>query len=109
MLQYRKIKFSDEIDINKLNKSKECIIFHYWYFKDISYELEPFVCNKCHDISIMAYELENIAVLNLKGVDYRCALWNITRNDAIIMNTDFGRNKTPVEIIKEGKFGETYF
>ena len=93
MLQYRKIKVSDEIVINKLNKSKECMICHYWYFKDISYELEPFVCNKCHDISIMAYELENIAVLNLKGVDYRCALWNITRNDAIIMNTDFGRNK----------------
>ena len=66
MLQYRKIKVSDEIDINKLNKSKECMICHYWYFKDISYELEPFVCNKCHDISIMAYELENIAVLNLK-------------------------------------------
>ena len=25
------------------------------------------------------------------------------------MNMDFGRNKTPVEIIKEGAFGGTYF
>ena len=24
------------------------------------------------------------------------------------MNTDFGTNKTPVEIIKEGSFGRTY-
>ena len=28
------------IDINKSNKSKECMICHYWYFKDIGYELE---------------------------------------------------------------------
>ena len=33
----------------------------------------------------MAYELENIAILNIKGVDYRCVFWNITRNDAINM------------------------
>ena len=32
---------------------------------------------------MMAYELENIAILNVKGVDYRCVLWNITRNYAI--------------------------
>ena len=25
------------------------------------------------------------------------------------MNMDFGRNKTPAEIIKEGAFGGTYF
>ena len=32
---------------------------------------------------MMAYELEYIAILSVKGVDYRCVLWNITRNDAI--------------------------
>ena len=31
----------------------------------------------------MSYDLQNIATLNVKGVDYRCVLWNITRNDAI--------------------------
>ena len=25
------------------------------------------------------------------------------------MNIDFGANKTPVEVIKEGAFGRTYF
>ena len=33
---------------------------------------------------MMARELENIAILNIKGVDYRCILWNMTKNDAII-------------------------
>ena len=32
---------------------------------------------------IMAYELENIAILNVKGVDYKCILCNRTKNDAI--------------------------
>ena len=26
---------------------------------------------------------ENDAILKVKGVDYRCILWNITKNDAI--------------------------
>ena len=33
---------------------------------------------------MMAHELENIAILNIKGVDYRCILWNMTENDAVI-------------------------
>ena len=78
MLQYEKIDASEGIDINKSNKSKEYMISHYQYFKDIGYKFEPHVCNKCHDISMIAYELKNIAILNVKGVDYSCILWNMT-------------------------------
>ena len=83
MLQYEKIDVSEGIDINKSNKSKECMICHYWYFKDIGYIFEPYVCNKCHGISMMTYELENNAIPNVKGFDYRCVLRNMTKNDAI--------------------------
>ena len=31
----------------------------------------------------MAYNLKNIAILNAKGVDYRCLLWNISRDEAV--------------------------
>ena len=34
-------------------------------------------------ISIMTYELENITILNLKGIGHRYVIWNMTRNDAI--------------------------
>ena len=47
------------------------MIFHNWYLKDV-YKFEPNVCNDCHDILMMAYELENITILNVKGFDYRC-------------------------------------
>ena len=42
-----------------------------------------FVCNGYHAVLMMAYELKNIAILNEKGVDYRCILWGISKNDAI--------------------------
>ena len=32
---------------------------------------------------MMACELKNIAMLNVKCVDYRCVLWNMSKNDAI--------------------------
>ena len=83
MLQYERIKVSEGIDINTSNKSKECMICHYWYFKDIGYKFEPYMCNKYHDISMMAYELEDTVILHVKCVDYRCSLWNITKNDVI--------------------------
>ena len=45
MLQYERIDASGGIDINKSDKSKECMICHYWYFKNFGYKYEPYVCN----------------------------------------------------------------
>ena len=45
--------------------------------------IQPYVSNGCHAVSMMAYELKNIAILNAKGVDCRCILWGISKNDAI--------------------------
>ena len=38
---------------------------------------------------MMAYELKNIAMLNAKGVDYRCVLWGVTKIDGINMLDNF--------------------
>ena len=32
---------------------------------------------------MMGYELENIATLNTKGIDYICVIWNIAKDDTI--------------------------
>ena len=68
MLKYERIDISEGIDINITDASKECMLCHYWYFKGIGYKFEPHVCNGCHDILIMAYELRNIATINVKRV-----------------------------------------
>ena len=113
MLQYKK-NVSEWTDTNKTSESKECMLCHYWYFKDVGFKFEPHVCNKCHDVLMTAYELKNIAILNVKGVDFRCILWGISRDEAVnrlnnsvledtgILSMDFGTNKMPVEVIREG-------
>ena len=50
MLEYGRIDISEGIDVNKTNLSKECNICHYWYFKDIGFNYEPYLCNGCHDL-----------------------------------------------------------
>ena len=93
-LQYERIHISDIIDTNKASASKECILFYHWYFKDIGYKFESNVCNKCQDVLMTAYELKNIAIMNVKGVDYRCILWAVSKNDAInILNNSVLEDK----------------
>ena len=83
MLQYERIDILEGIDVNKASASKECELCHYCYFKDVGFKFEPHVCNKCHDVLMTAYELKNIGILNVKGVDFRCILWDISRDEAV--------------------------
>ena len=83
MLRYDRIDVSEGIDFNKTNKSKECMLCHYWCFKDLGYKFQPYLCNGCHAVSIMAYEIKNIAILNAKDINYRCILWGISRDEAV--------------------------
>ena len=83
MLQYDRIDISKEIDINKTSKSKEWMLCYYWYFKDAGYKFQLYLCNGCHAVSTMAYNLKNIAISNAKSIDYRCVLWNISRDEVV--------------------------
>ena len=83
MLQYEKIDISEGIDANKTSASKEYMLCHYWYFKDVGFKFELHVCNKCHDVLMTAYELKNIAIFNVKGIDFKCILWGISRDEPV--------------------------
>ena len=48
---------------------QKCILFHYWYFKAVGFKFVPQVRKKCHDALMTSYELKNIAILNVKGVE----------------------------------------
>ena len=71
MLQYERIDISEAIDFDKSDKSKECIICHYWYFKDIGFKYQPYVCNRYHDLLMVAYNLKNFMILNIRCGDYK--------------------------------------
>ena len=83
MLRYQKIDISEEIDVNKTSASKKCEICHYWFFKDIGFKFQEHVCNKCHDLLIIAYSLKDIAILNAKGNNYRRILMGICKNEGL--------------------------
>ena len=42
-----------------------------------------FVCNKCYDVLMTTYEVENIAILNVKCVNFRCVLCGFSRDKAV--------------------------
>ena len=66
------------------------MLCNYWYFKDLGFKFQSYACNGFHDLLIMVYDLDDRWFIKLSIMD-------------------FGANKTPVEIIKEGEFGGTYF
>ena len=46
MLYYDRIDISEGIDLSKSNKSKECLICHYWFFNH-GFKFQDCVCNGC--------------------------------------------------------------
>ena len=83
MLYFDRIDISEKIDVNKTIASKECDICYYWYFLNYSFKFPPNVCNRCHDLLIMSMNLSDIAIVNIKGSDYRCIISVISKNEAI--------------------------
>ena len=67
--------------------SKECDICHYWYFKNIGFKYESYLCNGCHDLMQNAMGFNNTSIVYIKGVAYIIHFWYMSKDDAInIMN-----------------------
>ena len=82
-MQYNKIDVSEGIDVNKTSASKGCGLCHYWFFKDIGFKFEEYVCNGCHDLLTMTNSLKDIAILSAKGATFRCILMGISKNEGL--------------------------
>ena len=97
MVKYDRIDISEGTDINKTNASKECKICHYWYFKDIGFKYEPYLCNGCHGLMQKAMNFNDVAIVYVKGNAYRIHFWYMNKADAIsIMNNSNLINKIGV-------------
>ena len=51
ILENDKIYISKGIDINKTNKSKECMLCYYWHFLDKNFSCGPYLCDGCYNIT----------------------------------------------------------
>ena len=83
MLSYDRIDVSEGVDINKTSASKECDIYHCWYFFNKGFKFQTYVCNRCHDLSRMSIDLNDIIILRIKNSDYRCIITGISKSEAI--------------------------
>ena len=92
MLEYHRIDISEEIDVNKTNASEEYDICHYWYFLDKGFKYEPYLCNDCHDLMQKTMNFNYIAIVSVKGNDYRIYFWYMNKNDVISIIKDSDLN-----------------
>ena len=83
MLRYEKNDVSEGIDVNKTSASKEYELCHYWFFKNVRFKFEEHVCNRCHDLLMVAYSFKNIAILSAKGTTFICLLMSTSKNEAL--------------------------
>ena len=52
-----------------------------FFYKD--FKFQPNVCNGCHDLLMMSMNLSDIAILNIKGSEYRCVISRVGKSEVI--------------------------
>ena len=83
MLEYDRIDISEGIDVNKTSSSRECSLCHYYYFLDMNFNYQKYLCDGCHDMIMKANSMQNLAIAYNKVNAYRINFVFISRDDAI--------------------------
>ena len=83
MLGYDRIDISEGIGTNQTNVSKGCDICHHWYFKNICFKYELYICNCSHDLIQKTISFNDTAIAYVKGSAYRIHFWYVSKNEAI--------------------------
>ena len=76
MLYFDRIDAFERIDVNKTSASEEHDISYYEYFLNEGF-------NRCHNLSMVSMDLNDIATSNIKGSGYRSIISLISKNEAI--------------------------
>ena len=82
MIEYERIDISDGIDISKTNKSKECMLCHYWYFLDKNFSYGPYLCDGCYNIMQKSIKFKNIAIVHVRESAYRIYFLYMSKREA---------------------------
>ena len=82
MLEYERIDISERIDVDMSNKSKECMLCHYWYFLNKNFTYGPYLCDSCYNIMQKSNDSKNIAIVHVKKSVYRIYFLYISKREA---------------------------
>ena len=93
MLEYDRIDISEEIDIDATNKSKECMLCHYWYFLDKNFSYGPYLCDGCYNIMQKSINFKNTAIVHVKKSAYRIYFLYMSKRKAKILMSNSNLKK----------------
>ena len=76
-MEYDRTDISEGIYVNKTSASKECDFCHYWYFKEIGFKYQSYLCNDCHDLMKKLWVLMVFLSFMLKEVltEFTFGIW----------------------------------
>ena len=85
---------SEGIDINKAVHQKSDIL-RYLHFTDKRFKFQPNFCDGCHDVLMMSINLNDIAIRNIRGVNYCRVINGISKSEAVnlLQNADLTEEK----------------
>ena len=70
-MQYETITGDEEIDHSRnINTSRFCDVCKFWFLLDKNFNYEDYACNGCHNLLMMAFSLDNIAILRVGDAYY---------------------------------------
>ena len=83
MLEYDRIDLSEGIDVDKCEETlRKCSLCQYYYFVFNNFNYQRHLCDGCHDISVKAISMQNIAIIYHGGNAYCVNYMFMSRNDA---------------------------
>ena len=96
MLEYDRIYISEGIDVNKTSNSREFSLCKFYYFLNKNFNYQMYLCDRCHDMSMKANNMQNLAIIYHKGNAYCVNFVFMNKNDG------FNLIKNPNIIDKKG-------
>ena len=52
-------------------------------FFNPGFKFQDYVCNDCHDLGLLCLNINDITIITVKNVDYRCIICNIIKFETI--------------------------
>ena len=82
MLEYDRTDLSEGIDVNKCeDTSRKCSLCQYYYFVNKNFNYQRYLCDGCHDMSMKATSMQNLAIIYHKGNAFRVNFVFMSKND----------------------------
>ena len=58
------------------------MICHHYFFNH-GFKFQNYVCNGCHNLTMLTVNISDIAIITVKNTDYHCIVHNISKFEAI--------------------------